>query len=118
MGNEVNPLDLTEPQIRELKIFVKDIVEKHIERMLNKIWATLGGIAILVIVQGAYVVFIGGAKVQQISDNTNQIAHVEAQAQATEQDRASNAMQLSAIAANVADINARLTRIETKVDNH
>ncbi len=107
--------DLSDNQEKELYRLVGDITDRHINRTLNKMWATLGLMGVMMIGQVVYVAFAGGSKLQQLNDNTRAIQRMrEQELQMTATNQVVQA-QLAAISATQVEMNAQLTRIENNL---
>ncbi len=102
-------LDLTEPQHRELQTLVGTIAERHIAKTVKGMWLSVMGLGLMVVVQGFYIAYISGTKVQELTNDT-------AELQQLENAKSYDEIQLAAINATLNDMNAQLTRIENKVD--
>jgi len=102
-------LDLTEPQTDELHRLVGDIAERHIAKTVKGMWLSVFGLGMMVVVQGFYIAYISGTKVQELSSDTAELYVLE-------NAKSYDEMQLSAINATLTQMNTQLQRIENKVD--
>ncbi len=102
-------LDLTEPQRRELQTLVGTIAERHIAKTVKGIWISVLGLGMMVVVQGFYIAYISGTKVQELTNDTAELVVLE-------NSKSYDENQLAAINATLTDMNSQLNRIENKVD--
>ncbi len=102
-------LDLTEPQQKELQHFVVGVAERHISKTVRGMWISVIGLGLMIVVQGFYIAYLSGTKVEELSTDTVELQQLE-------NARSYDERNLSAINATLLQMNAQLTRIENKVD--
>ncbi len=103
-------LDLTEPQTQELHRLVGDITERYIAKTVKGMWLSVMGLGLMVVVQGFYIAYISGTKVQELTNDTTQLGVLE-------NAKSLDEIQLSSINATLIQMNTQLNRIEDKVDS-
>ncbi len=103
-------LDLTEPQTQELHRLVGDITERHIAKTVKGMWLSVVGLGLMMVVQGFYIAYISGTKVQELTNDTTQLGVLE-------NAKSLDEIQLSSINATLIQMNTQLNRIEDKVDS-
>ncbi len=102
-------LDLTEPQTQELHRLVGDITERHIAKTVKGMWMSVVGLGLMVVVQGFYIAYISGTKVQELTNDSAELVVLE-------NAKSYDEIQLSGINATLTEMNTQLNRIENKVD--
>jgi len=102
-------LDLTEPQTQELRQLVGNITERHIAKTVRGMWISVLGLGAMVVVQGFYIAYISGTKVQELTSDTAELVVLE-------NAKSYDEIQLASISATLTQMNTQLNRIENKVD--
>ncbi|MHB8406324.1 MAG: hypothetical protein ACYDCJ_12970 [Gammaproteobacteria bacterium] len=100
-------LDLTEPQHQELKHLVGTIAERHIAKTVKSMWLSVVGLGLMVVVQGFYIAYLSGTKVQELTNDTAELVVLE-------NAKSYDENQLAAISATLIQMNAQLNRIENQ----
>ncbi len=105
-------LDLTEPQRRELHTLVGGIAERHIDRIVKRMWMSVLTLGVIVLIQGFYIAYVSGTKVEEIDYDHRSVLQLQ-------QARGNDEVSLAAIAAtqngmnqNIQLMEAQLNRIE------
>ncbi len=98
-------LDLTEPQFQELHTVVTEITDRHIEKIVKRMWLSIVALGVMLVLQGFYISYISGTKVQELSQDTEVVGELQNARMLDEE-------QLAAIRATLVQINVQLNRIE------
>ncbi len=94
---------------KELHELVGRIAERHVDKIVRRMWMSVMGLGLIVILQGFYIAYISGTKVQELTGDTAALVILQ-------NARTGDERQLSSISTTLADMQVQLNRIESRVD--
>lgn len=107
-------LDLTEPQREELRSLVGSITERHIDRIVKRMWLSVITLGVIILMQGFYIAYVSGTKVNEI--DSDHVALMTLQ-----NARVTDEASLSALAATQTEMNQNLIQISeqlSRIEGH
>ncbi len=97
--------DLSLDQTNAIRQMVVEVSAKHIERLVSRMWKSVIGLALVVAIEGLYISYISGTKVEELDSTQAAVSQLQAARNADE-------IELSAVNANLQQIETQLDRIE------
>ena len=97
--------DLRVEQTQAIRRMVVAVSAQHVERLVGRMWKSVIGLAMIVALEGLYISYVSGTKVQELDSTQAAVLQLQAARNADE-------IELSAVNANLQQIEVQLDRIE------